>query len=379
MKAIAIGALAVTACTFGGGHKAITGDPASGPHVPSGEVWLSPQQVAKANIQTQTIGEEDVDDTILTSGRVAFDDLNVAHIYSPVTGKVTKIDAQLGERVNKGQPLAAIESPDVGNMVADLHKAAADLTAAEHALEREKNLATKNANTVRELEQAQDNFRKAKAEMDRAQQKAALLRTGAYDRATQTYTLASPIDGEVITRNLNPGIEVQGQYGGNTVVELFTVGELDSVWVLADVYEMDLARVKQGSPCIVTTVAYREKKFEGKVDWVSGMLDPATRTAKVRCTFDNKERMLKPEMYATARISVDQKKALAIPRNAILKLGDQTVVFVQTKEEDGHVTYERVPVDVDVGESSNWLVVRHGLTPGERIVTANAMTLAASL
>jgi cobalt-zinc-cadmium efflux system membrane fusion protein len=290
-----------------------------------------------------------------------------------------QIAAQLGERVTKSQALATIESPDIGNAVSDLHKAEADLIAAEHDFKREKELAAKSAGTTKDLEQAEDNFRKAKAEMERAQQKAYLLRTGGFNGATQTYTLTSPIDGEVIMRNLNPGIEVQGQYGGNSVIELFTVGELDSVWVLADIYEMDLARVKQGSPCIVTTVAYRDKRFEGKVDWVSGMLDPTTRTAKVRCTFDNKDRMLKPEMYATAQISVDQRKALAIPRNSILRLGDQTVVFIENGEENGHVKYERVPVAVDEGESSNWLVVQHGLTAGQKVVTANAMTLAASL
>ena len=91
-------------------------------------------------------------------------------------------------------------------------------------------------------------------------------------------------------RNINPGIEVQGQYSGGATQELFTIGEIDKVWVLADLYEMDLARVQVGAPAAVTVVAYPDKVFEGKVDWVSGMLDPTTRTAKVRCTFDNPDR-----------------------------------------------------------------------------------------
>jgi cobalt-zinc-cadmium efflux system membrane fusion protein len=367
-------ALGACAC-----HKAPVASEPTGPQAPPGQVWLSDQQAHDAKIEVVTIGDQDVDDTILTSGRVTFDDLRVAHIYSPVTGKVVQINAQLGERVKKGESLAVIESPDIGSAVSDLHKADADLIAAEHAYRREKDLAAKSAGTQVDLENAEDNYRKAKAEMERAQQKAYLLRQGNANSVSGTYTLSTPIDGEVITRNLNPGIEVQGQYGGNTVTELFTVGELDEVWVLADIYEMDLARVKIGSPCVVSTVAYKDKRFEGKVDWVSGMLDPTTRTAKVRCTFANKDRMLKPEMYATAQISVEQRRALAIPRNAILRLGDQTVVFVQKSDENGTVKYERMPVSVDEGESSDWLVVQHGLEAGQRIVVSGAIKLAANL
>ena len=109
-------------------------------------------------------------------------------------------------------------------------------------------------------------------------------------------------------------------------------------------------------------VAYPGKVFKGQVDWVSGMLDPTTRTAKVRCTFDNPDRLLRPEMYATVQISVEQKKALAIPRDALLRLGEYKVVFVELGEDDGLVrSSSGVPVDVDEGESSQWLEVKHGL------------------
>src|SRR5207253_9010213 len=134
-----------------------------------------------------------------------------------------------------------------------------------------------------------------------ARAKAALLRTGGLGGDSQTYTLIAPIDGEVIAGNVNPGIEVQGQYGGGVAVELFTVGELDRVWVFADLYEMDLARVNVGSKVVVKIVAYKDKTFPGKVDWVAGMLDSTSRTAKVRCTLDNPDKLLKPEMYATVQ------------------------------------------------------------------------------
>jgi multidrug efflux pump subunit AcrA (membrane-fusion protein) len=142
---------------------------------------------------------------------------------------------------------------------------------------------------------------------------------------------------------------------------------------------MDFARVKVGAPAVVTVVAYPGKTFTGVVDWVSGTLDPVMRTAKVRCNFDNKDRFLRPMMYATVQISVDQKRALAIPRDALLRLGDSKIVFIETGEGDGLVKFKRMPVDVDEGESSQWLEVKKGLQTGQKIVTAGAILLAANL
>jgi cobalt-zinc-cadmium efflux system membrane fusion protein len=343
---------------------------------PSGEAWLTQQQVTEAHITIETLDEHDVDDTILSSGRVTFDDQRVAHVYSPVTGRVQRIDANLGARVKKGQPLAVITSPDIGAVSSDLGKAEADLIAAEHDFNRKKDLYASHAASQADYEAAEDNYRKAKAEKERAMQKAFLLKTGGVDSVTQGYTLTSPIDGEVIARNLSPGIEVAGQYGGGSAVELFTVGELDRVWVMADVYEMDLARVKVGARVTVKVVAYPGKLFEGRVDWVSGALDPTSRTARVRCTFENPDRLLKPEMYATVSISVEERKALALPKGAVLRLGDQTVVFVQSGQSpDGKLKFERVPVSVDEGEGSMWLPVMHGLDKGTKIVTSGAILL----
>src|SRR5262249_15380098 len=152
-----------------------------------------------------------------------------------------------------------------------------------------------HAGSQRDFETAQDNHRKAKAEMERARHKAALFRRAAGDDVTQGFTLRAPIEGEVIARNVNPGVEVQGQYSGGTAVELFTVGELDSVWVLADVFEMDLARVRRGAPVTIKVVAYPDRAFQGQVDYITGALDPTTRTARIRCSIANPDRALKPE------------------------------------------------------------------------------------
>jgi cobalt-zinc-cadmium efflux system membrane fusion protein len=346
---------------------------------PAGEVWLTPQQVQNASIDVEAAKVRDVDDSILTSGRITFDDQRVGHVFSPVTGRVLEIQAQLGAQVKKGQVLATIESPDIGNAVSDENKAEADLIAAEHDYKRQRELMVNSATSEAVLEQSEDSWRKAKAERERAHQKASLLRAGGVDVVTQTYRLVSPIDGEVLARNINPGIEVQGQYASGTAQELFTVGELDRVWVIADLYEIDLARVHVGSPVEVHVVSYKDETFAGNVDWVSGTLDPTTHTAKVRCTLVNADRKLRPEMYATARISVDQKSVLAIPRNALLRLGEYKVVFVEVGHDESRVRFERVPVDVDEGEASAWLEVKHGVAVGQSIVVSGAILLSQRL
>jgi cobalt-zinc-cadmium efflux system membrane fusion protein len=365
---------------------------ASATQAPPGEVWLTPQQVRDAKIRVDTVGEQVVEDAIVTSGTVTLDDQRTGHVFSPVTGRVIKIFAQLGQRVKKGEPLALIESPDIGNAVSDVHKAEADLISAQHDLTRKKDLFEQKAASAADVETSEDNWRKAKAEIERARQKQFLLRTGNVDTVTQTYALPSPIDGEVLLRNINPGIEVQGQYSGgagNTCLpgitanaacgELFTIGEIDRVWVLGDLYEIDMARVHVGTPASVTVLAYSDKVFQGRVDWVSGSLDPNTRTAKVRCTFENPDKLLRPLMYSTVRIAVDEKKGLAIPRSALLHLGEYKVVFIQVGEADGYERFERVPVDVDERESRAFLEVKHGLDVGQKVVVAGAELLSQRL
>ncbi len=347
---------------------------------PQDEVWLTEQQVRDAKVQMQAVGKHPVGNEIVTSGKVAFDDLRVSHVFSPVTGRIKRILADPGQRVKKGAPLATIESPDVGNTFADLDKAQADLIASEHEARRQQELYEAHAGSQRDFEAAEDNYRKAKAEVERARQKARLFRAAAADKVSQEFTLRAPIDGEVIARNVNPGAEVQGQYSGGTAVELFTVGELDSVWVFADVFEMDLARVKRGAPVSVKVVAYPDKVFTGRVDWISDALDPTARTARVRCSIPNPGRELKPEMYATVSIAVDAPAVAALPRTALLRIADQTVVFVQNgTAPDGRLKFTRRIIAVNEDEGSDYVPIVRGVNPGEQVVTSGGILLSGML
>ena len=347
---------------------------------PAEEVWLTAKQVEEQGIKTEVVSERDLDKPIITSGRVALDDTRTAHVFSPVTGRIVKVIAELGQQVKEGDPLAIIESPDIGTAESDANKAQADLIAADNDRKRKKDLFAKQAGSAADVETAEDNYRKAVAEAERARQKLALLRTGSVDSVGMTYTIPAPIKGEVLSLNIHRGAEVQGQYSGGATQELFTIGDLENIWVVGDLYEMDFARVHVGAPVSVSVVAYPKKAFDGSVDWISGSLDSSTRTARVRSTFSNADKQLRPEMFATVRFSVDKKRGLAVPQNAVLKLGETTVVFIKQPDgEDGTVRFKRFPVTVSERVTNDFYEVERGLKAGDVVVTDGAILLSQSL
>jgi len=345
--------------------------------LPPGEVWLTPDEMAGAAITSVPVDEHDINDVLVASGRVSFDEGHVAHVTSPVSGRVVRIDGALGESIQKGQVLALIRSPDLGDATADLSKAEAERIATEHAYERAKVLREGGGASDAAVEQAQDAWRIAQAELERAKEKVALFHAGA--GVTEDYALTSPIAGTVLARTVTPGFEIQGTYSGGSLPELFTVGDLDDVWVFADIYENDLARVHAGEHVSVSVTGVPQR-FEGQVDYVADMLDPQTRTARLRCTIPNPDHRLEPEMYGTVRVSVAAIRALAIPRSAILHLGDQSLVFVERgRAADGRLRYERLPIVVDESGDAPYVPVEHGLDLGERVVTKGGDALATRL
>jgi cobalt-zinc-cadmium efflux system membrane fusion protein len=378
----AILAASAAACGPGGAaaDRSATASGASGAPSssmpPAGEARLPAAKLRTAGIRVVLVDYQNLDRVLGAGGRISFDDQRVTHVFSPVNGRVRQLVAQPGQRVGKGDPLAIIDSPDVGSAISDYAKAQAALGAAEREHQRQKELFAAHAAAERELEGAEANARQARAELERAAEKARLLTGGKLSDVTQEFVLRSPIAGEVISRAANPGVEVQGQYSGGTAVELFTVGELDRVWTMADVFEADLGRVRVGAPVTVEVIAFPGRRFGGRVDWISGAVDPATRTAKVRCAVDNSDRLLKPEMYATASIAVPGRRALAIPRGAVLRQGDQTVVFREVgTTADGLVRFERWPVKVDDEGSDAMVAVLAGLAAGDRVVSAGGILL----
>ncbi len=349
----------------------------SAPQPPADEVWLTPEQSRQLPLDTVAVAEASVGGVVRTVGHLAFDDRRVAHVFSPVSGRVTRLLVDLGQRVRCGQPLALLDSPDMGSALSDLHKAEAALLAAQQERTRQQELYEAHAGARRDLEAAEAAYQNALAERDRARQHAALFYGGSTSGVSQGFQLRSPISGEVVARGANPGMELQGQYGGAGAPELYTVGDLSVLWLLADIPEADVFRVKVGQAVTFQVDGYEGPAFTGRLDWVSGTLDPGSRTARVRCEVPNARRLLKPEMYAQVFIQVTPSRALAIPRSAMVRLGSTTYVFVDLgTSPDGGRRFERRPVSVDEQVAGDLIPVRQGLRAGERVVTRGALQLA---
>jgi cobalt-zinc-cadmium efflux system membrane fusion protein len=340
---------------------------------PANQVWLPAEQAT--TLRLAVVRVQDVQDSLRVGGRVTFDDLRVSHVFSPVTGRVMKVLVAPGDRVQKGQPLAIISSPDIGSAWSDVAKAEASLNASKLEYQRQKELYEAHAGPLRDLETAESTFRQAKAEQERAEAKAHLLRTGT-ELGGSDYVLRAPIDGAVVMRAANPGAELQGQYGGGTAVELFTIGELDQVIVLGDLHEQDMSSVKAGAPVEVRVVSSPDQVFTGNVDWVSTALDPTTHTAKIRIRVANPDHLLKAEMYATLSIPLTLPPSVALPRSALLHLSDQTIVFVALGESpDRRLRFERRRVQVNEDVTGDFYPVLSGLKEGETVVTDGALLL----
>jgi cobalt-zinc-cadmium efflux system membrane fusion protein len=242
--------------------------------------------------------EDAVDEILTVPGRITFDDPLVAHVFSPLTGRVVMVRAWQGQRVAKGEPLAKIESLDVDPP--ELRKAQADVIAAQHDWQRQKALcATHDCRT--DLDAAADRLRDAKAMLAALQIPCIDLEWPCPSGAT--YTTSSPLDGEVLYADAAAGRFVEGTYSGAMAPELFVIGTLDRVWVLLDVDEVYRERVKLGASVVVRTYAFPGEAFEGRVEWVSPQADPLERVARVRCSLANHDRALRPGMLCTAEIA----------------------------------------------------------------------------
>jgi cobalt-zinc-cadmium efflux system membrane fusion protein len=182
-------------------------------------------------------------------------------------------------------------------------------------------------------------------------------------------TVRAPFAGVVTAANVAPGEAV------DTERELFTVADLTTVWVVGDLYQRDIASVRRGQEAQITTESYPGETFIGRITNVSDVLDPSTRTAKVRCEVPNRDGRLKLQMFVTMGIpTATARDALVVPAAAVRQIDNDTVVFVQTGDE----SFEKRVVEAGAG-SGGWVPVLSGLKVGERVVTEGGFMLKSKL
>lgn len=357
------------------------------------QVRLSAVEVKSLGIQSAPAAVGSLAEPLSCVGTVAFDDLSRVRVYAPVSGKVLQVAARLGQHVNKDAPLAVLQSADMAAVRADVDRAKATLLAATQAVARQKKLFVQKASSARALEEAHDNFRRAQAERARAEQQMALLGGARGVADNSNFVLRAPLAGEVVSSSIDLGRQVQGQYAGGAPEELFTIANLDRVWLLADVHEADIGLVRRGAsvrvrPAALGSAPDAQMGSEvalplGRVDWIADVVDPQAHTLQVRCICDNTKRNLRPNMKVLLQIDAEAQRELRVAADSVVRIDKQAYVFIDAgASADGGSVFVLRPievVDMADGEDTSRIAVTHGLVVGERVVTQGSARLLQSL
>jgi len=315
-----------------------------------------------------------------TTGTVQPIDSRVGVVAPLARGRIVEVRAKVGDRVQAGQTLAVFDNVEAGELLAqeragqaDLERLKAELIPAARQMERSRRLADIGAGSEKEFESSRAEKEGIDASI-RSQQalieglRQHLHRFGISEenpRSNYLTSLQAPFGGVVTKAQVSPGDTVE------TGKEVFTVADLQRIWVQAEVYEKDLGRLSVGQSAYITVDTYPNHPFEGKVAYISDVLDPQTRTARVRCEVANPQMQLKTDMFANVELPTKlTKQALAVPAAALQQVEGKNVVFVRRSED----TFEKREVEKGVTVKDQVEIVS-GLKPGEPIVTQGAFHL----
>ncbi len=295
-------------------------------------------------------------------------------------GRIVEVRAKVGDRVEAGQTLAVFDNIEAGELLtqeqsarADLERLKAQLIPATRQAERSRRLADIGAGAEKDSESSkaekegiEADIRSQQALIDGIRQR--LHRFGIADdspRATFLTPLKAPFSGVVTKTQASPGDVVDAGR------DVFTVADLTRVWVQAEVYEKDLGRLRMGQSAFITVDTYPNQPFEGKVAYISDVLDPQTRTARVRCEVANSDLRLKTDMFANIELPTKfSKQAIAVPASALQEVEGKNVVFIRRSQ----TQFEKREVEKGVTVNNQTEIIS-GLKPGEPVVTQGAFHL----
>ncbi|SHM93659.1 membrane fusion protein, cobalt-zinc-cadmium efflux system [Chitinophaga jiangningensis] len=315
------------------------------------------------NIKIDTAQMEPVQNELRLSGKVTPNGGKVLKVYPLVSGYVEDIKVQLGDYVQKGQVLAVIHSAEIADYEKQLAQAKSDQGVAEKNLKVAQDLYDSRLNTEKDVINAKGDLQKSNAEITRLNDLFKIYRKG----KGATYLVTAPISGYIIEKNINNNMEIRTDNSTN----IFTISELDDVWVMANVFETDIAKIKEGYDAKVVTVSYPDQPFTGKIDKIYNFLDPATKTMQVRISIDNKNMELKPEMFATVYVTYkDNDAKIAVPSAAVIF--DNSKNYVLVFKDKFNISVR--PVEV-AKTSGNTTYLESGLQAGEKVISKNQLLI----
>ncbi len=342
------------------------------------EMSVSAQQHIGMVVAPATLTQ--LNEYLRATGTVQPIDSRVGVVGPLARGRIVEVRAKIGDRVEGGQTLAVFDNIEAGELLsqeqsarADLERLKAQLIPATRQAERSRRLADIGAGAEKDSESSkaekegiEANIRSQQALIDGIRQR--LRRFGIADdspRGTFLTPLKAPFSGVVTKAQASPGDVVDAGR------DLFTVADLSRVWVQAEVYEKDLGRIRVGQNAFITVDTYPNQPFEGKVAYISDVLDPQTRTARVRCEVGNHDLRLKTDMFANIELPTKfSKQAIAVPSGALQEVEGKSVVFIRHSQ----TQFEKREVEKGVTVNNQTEIVG-GLKPGESVVMQGAFHL----
>jgi membrane fusion protein, heavy metal efflux system len=350
-------------------------------HHDEGVVSLSPETLERIAVRTARVERRALAAELETTGQVDFDQSRLAHVSPRIPGRVQAVRVELGSRVTKGQPLATLDSLELGQIKADYLQGRAREDVTRQTYEREKGLRAERISSEQEVLDAQAAHREATATLKAAEERLHLLGLSDEDVAAIRYddpqasllVVRAPFDGKVVAKHVTLGEMVTPERN------LFAVADLSQVWVWVDIYERDFEHVHPEDRVRVWVDAFPDRSFEGSVTYLSDQVDVDTRTVRARIDAANPDGMLRPGMFARVLVSdphsIETADALlAVPEEALQRDGGEFIVFVQEAEGEFHRR------EVLVGNrAGGWAEVRSGLALDELVVVEGAFLLKSEL
>ncbi|HYL55554.1 MAG TPA: efflux RND transporter periplasmic adaptor subunit [Gemmatimonadales bacterium] len=362
LLACALAAVVPIAC----GRRGGAGE-ASDPVVRHGsQLVIPPNSPLRSQVGVDSATVAPVRQEFSATATVEADPAHVAHIVPPLAGRVVKLHVRFGDVVEAGQVLVTLDAPDFAAALADYQRAQSALTQAQRTRDRVVDLHDKGVAAVRDTEQAATDLAQARSEFDRAM---ARLRTLGVDPTTgssaRTLEIRSPLSGVV-----SDLAAAEGEFRNDASAPLMTVADLSTVWLTGSVQEKDIHSVARGQAVDAMFAAYPDRPFRGTVSFVGDVLDPDTRTVKVRVALPNEARRFKPGMFASMRFIGQAADGVVVPTAAVVEIRDTTYVYAEVAP----WTFEPRPVALgaQLGERT---VIRSGVGRGDRIVVRGAVLL----
>ena len=322
--------------------------------------FFLPNQTLK-ELAFDTVRFEPVRSEQSFSGQVVTNGDKTANVVPLVGGVVEDLKVELGDHVTKGQVLAVVRSGEIADVQNQNSNAGTDLAIARKNLSVAEDQFKAGLAAERDVVLAREELRKAQNNLGKTNKQLGIYGV----TADGHYTIKAPLSGFITAKDVTENM----QYTTSSVDKFFTIADLDQVWVLANVFEADIANVQVGYKADITTLSYPDKHFTGVVDKVFNVLDPDSKALKVRIKLPNPGYLLKPEMYAQVRIlNTEKQKELAVPAKAIVFDKDRNYVLVYKSQKE--VDTRPVTVTKTVGDVS---YVTGNIKPGEVIISQNQL------